>query len=143
MECTRKAVALCTYGRNSSLFLLNDLSPSNIRQQDVFREYKGIREGSSESVEDLINRIKILEEQMPPQPELTRIHTLLLAHHLGMQETILKRQESFDTQNELQKLAVELEAFESKTDRRRDQGGSNPHGNAAANKKKGRPPVPT
>ena len=58
----------------------------------------------------------------PPQPELTRIHTLLLAHHLGMQETILKRQESFDTQNELQKLAVELEAIESKTDRRRGSG---------------------
>lgn len=58
---------------------------------------------------------------MPPYPEPTRVHTLLFALNLNMQETILKRRGSFTTRNELQKLAVELEALEVKKDKRRDR----------------------
>ena len=105
-------------------FLLNDLSPSNIRSQDVFRDYKSIRQWGGETVDQLVDRINMLEEQMPPHPEATRVHTLLFALNLTMQETILKRQGSFDTRNELQKLAVELEALEAKNTKRRERGGT-------------------
>ncbi|MCJ1466765.1 hypothetical protein MMC07_005385 [Pseudocyphellaria aurata] len=91
--------------------------------KEVFRSYKDIRQCSGESVDSVVGRINALEQQMPPQPEQSRVHTLLFALHLATQDVILKRQSGFATRNELQKLAVELEALEKKQQKLRDLGG--------------------
>ncbi|MCJ1268343.1 hypothetical protein MMC22_008231 [Lobaria immixta] len=48
-------------------------TPYNIRSQYVFRDYKGIRQWGGETVDQLIDRINMLEEQMPPHSEPTRL----------------------------------------------------------------------
>ena len=65
-------------------------------------------------MDQLVDQINMLEEQMPPHPKPTWVHTLLFALNLIMQETILKQQDLFDTRNKLQKLAVELKTLETK-----------------------------
>lgn len=100
------------------------LSVSKISMyKEAFRSYKNIRQRSGESVDSLVDRIDALEERMPTQPEQARVHTLLFALSLSAQHVILKRQLVFTTRNELQKLAVELEAFDAKQQHRRDRGG--------------------
>ncbi|MCJ1268632.1 hypothetical protein MMC22_008520 [Lobaria immixta] len=98
---------------------------------DLVKEYKDIRQRNTDSVEDLVDRINILEEQMSPQPELAQVHIMLFALHL-------KRQGSFQTRKELQKPAVELEALETKKDRRQDQSGFKNHSVEGTDKKKSR-----
>lgn len=100
------------------------LSVSKISMyKEAFRSYKNIRQRSGESVDSLVDRIDVLEERMPTQPEQARVHTLLFALSLSAQHVILKRQLVFTTRNELHKLAVELEAFDAKQQHRRDRGG--------------------
>ena len=43
-------------------FLLNDLSLSNIHSQDVFWDYKSIRQWDSETVDQLVNQINMLKK---------------------------------------------------------------------------------
>lgn len=106
-----------------------------ISTYEVFRRYKQIRQGSGESVDSLVGRINALEEQMPPQPEQLRVHTLLFAFHASAQDVILERQSAFATRNELQKLAVKLEALEMKRQYGRDRDGCNENGAGSGGKK--------
>lgn len=53
----------------------------------------GIKASASDKpsrFDDLVDRVNVLEAQMPQQLESARVHTLLFALHLSMQETILK-----------------------------------------------------
>ena len=95
--------------------------PKLPRYEELFRTYRNVRQGVGESVDSLIDRINALEAQIATQPEQPRIHTLLFALHLPLQEMILERQGHFVDRNELRTLAVELEAFEAKQQRRREQ----------------------
>lgn len=106
-----------------------------ISTYEVFRRYKQIRQGSGESVDSLVGRINALEEQMPTQPEQLRVHTLLFALHASAQDVILERQSAFATRNELQKLAVKLEALETKRQHGRDRDGRNENGAGEGGKK--------
>lgn len=81
---------------------------------EVFKNHNNIRQRSGESVDSLVDRINALEKQMPTQPEEARVRTLMYALHVSTRDMILKRQAYFATRNELQKLAVELEAFDAK-----------------------------
>lgn len=111
------------------------LMPNISTYKELFRGYKDIRQCSGESVNSLIGRIDALDEQMPTQPEQSRVHTLFFALHLPAQEAILKLQSRFATRNELQKLAVELEAFETNQQHQRDWGGGNEDGAGSWEKK--------
>ncbi|MCJ1422325.1 hypothetical protein MMC29_000205 [Sticta canariensis] len=72
---------------------------------------------------------------MPIQSEQSRVHPPLFALHLSTQDVILTRQSGFKTRNEVQKLAVELEAFETKQQPRHDRGGRNGGSAGTAGKK--------
>lgn len=72
---------------------------------------------------------------MSIQSEQSRVHTLLFALHLSTQDVILSRQSGFKTRNEVHKLAVELEAFETKQLPRHDRGGRNGGSTGTARKK--------
>ena len=71
-------------------------------------------------MDQLVDWINMLKEQMLLHPEATRVHTLLFALNLMIQETILKQQDLFVIWNKLQKLAVELEILEAKKTKRKE-----------------------
>ncbi|MCJ1468234.1 hypothetical protein MMC07_006862 [Pseudocyphellaria aurata] len=101
----------------------------------VLKSYKDIRQRSGESIDSLIDRINALEAQMSPQPEQYRIHTLLFALHLSTQDEVLTRQSHFATRDELQKVAVQVEALETKKKNRRDRDGRIENGAGSERKK--------